>query len=69
MENRTMDNLIELLKEMGFRRVSVDGVKKCTLINQDYSVSVTIEENQEQLTAEQEEAIKKRLRLLGYEVD
>ena len=63
------DNICEILKESGFRKVSIEGAKKCTFINKSYTVSVTVEENQEELTAEQEEAIKKRLMELGYPVE
>jgi dephospho-CoA kinase len=61
-----MDNLIELLKEMGFRRVSMDGVSKQRFMNDDFSLSVIVEENLEKLTAQEEELIKKRLKELGY---
>jgi hypothetical protein len=60
------DNICEFLKESGFRRVSVEGGKKSTFVNKDYSVHVTVEENQTELTTEQEELIKQRLRALGY---
>lgn len=60
------DELCSFLKDNGFRRVSVEGAKKASYINKDYSVSVTVEENQTQLTEEQVKMIKMRLRDLGY---
>ena len=60
------DETCELLKEKGFRRVGVEGANKWSFINKEYSVSITVEENQTKLTSEQEELIKSRLRDLGY---
>jgi hypothetical protein len=61
-----MDQLIESLKKKGFRRVSLDGVSKQKFVNEDYSLSITVEENQTELTAEQIQMIKKRMKDLGY---
>jgi len=63
------DNICELLKESGFRRIGVEGSKKSTFVNKDYSVYVTVEENQTELTEMQVELIKKRLKALGYSDD
>ena len=60
------DETCELLKGNGIRRVGVEGANKWSFINKDYSVSITVEENQTKLTSEQEELIKDRLRQLGY---
>ena len=60
------DNICELVKEWGFRRLSVDGSKKSTFVNKDYSVYVTVEENQTELTEQQVEVIKHRMKELGY---
>jgi len=60
------DNICELLKEWGFRRISIEGAKKSNFVNKDYSVSVIVEENQTQLTEEQIQMIKKRMKDLGY---
>jgi len=60
------DEVVSLLKENGFKRMSVDGPNKINMVNDDRSVFVHIEENINELTAEQEEIIKKRLRELGY---
>ena len=60
------DEVCNLLKENGFRRVSVEGAKKSNFVNKDYSVSVTVEENQTELTEEQIKLIKQRMRELGY---
>jgi predicted RNA binding protein YcfA (HicA-like mRNA interferase family) len=60
------DEVCEFLKEKGFRRVSLDGPSKQRFVNKDYTISVTVEENQNELNAEQIAMIKKRLRDLGY---
>ena len=61
-----MDNLIELLKAKGFRRVSLDGASKQRFMNKDFSLSVIVEENLDKLSEEDERRIKKRLVELGY---
>ena len=61
----TFDNIIELLKECGFRRISAS-LHKWIMISEDYKIQITIEENIEGLTEEQEQRIKKRLKELGY---
>lgn len=63
------DETCELLKEKGFRRVGVEGAKKWNFINEDYSVSISVEENQTELTDEQVRMIKSRLKDLGYATD
>ena len=63
------DNLCGLLKEKGFRRTGVEGARKSVFVNKDYSVSVTVEENQTQLTEDQIAIIKMRLKDLGYSTD
>ena len=60
------DEVCQLLKEKGFRRIGVEGAKKSTFINKDYSVHVSVEENQTELTEEQIKMIKSRLKDLGY---
>ena len=60
------DELTEYLKENGFRRISVDGANKWIFINKDYTLQVTVEEKQTELTAEDEERIRARLIQLGY---
>ncbi|MBE3093592.1 MAG: hypothetical protein IMZ52_01070 [Actinobacteria bacterium] len=60
------DEICNLLKEKGFRRISVEGAKKSSFVNKDYSVSVIVEENQTELTEEQIKMIKKRMKDLGY---
>ena len=60
------DEVCNLLKEKGFRRISVEGAKKSNFVNKDYSVSVIVEENQTELTEEQIKMIKKRMKDLGY---
>lgn len=63
------DEICNLLKEKGFRRISVEGAKKSNFVNKDYSVSVIVEENQTELTEEQIKMIKKRMQDLGYDVE
>ena len=63
------DEVCNLLKENGFRRVSVEGAKKSNFVNKDYSVSVIVEENQTELTEEQIKLIKQRMIELGYDVE
>ena len=63
------DEICQLLKEKGFRRIGVEGTKKSNFVNGDYSVHVTVEENQTELTEEQIKMIKSRLRDLGYSTD
>jgi len=60
------DTLSKYLKDNGFRRISVEGSNKWTYINKDYTLQVTIEEKQNELTVEDEERIKQRLKELGY---
>jgi len=60
------DEVCQLLKEKGFRRIGVEGAKKSNFINKDYSVHVSVEENQTELTEEQIKMIKSRLKDLGY---
>ena len=63
------DETCNLLKEKGFRRISVEGGKKSNFVNKDYSVSVIVEENQTELTEEQIKMIKKRMVELGYDIE
>lgn len=60
------DDIVKYLKKKGFRRISADGATKWIYVSDDYKIQVTIEENVEELTAEDEERIKQRLRELGY---
>ena len=64
---KTFDDVVKWLKNEGFKRQSVQGPNHWVYINEDKSVSVTIEEHYEdKLTLEEEERIKKRLVELGY---
>jgi len=58
--------LKEYLKSNGFRCVSREEPRMYKFINDDYSINVTIERNMDKLTVEEEEAIKERLKALGY---
>lgn len=60
------DEICQYLKDRGFKRTSINGPSKSIFISDDYTVTVTVEENKEDLTAEEEERIKERLRALGY---
>jgi len=60
------DTLTKYLKDNGFRRISAEGSNKWIYIDNNHSLQVTIEENKDELTAEDEERIKERLRQLGY---
>jgi len=60
------DELVKYLKDNNFRRISVDGANKWIFISNDYTLQVTVEEKQNELTAEDEERIKERLKQLGY---
>ena len=60
------DTLTKYLKDNGFRRISADGANKWIYIDNNHNLQVTIEENKDELTAEDEERIKQRLVELGY---
>ena len=62
----TFDDIFKYLKENGFRRITVNGPSKWTLISDDYKLQITIEENEDKLTEDQEKRIKQRLKDLGY---
>jgi len=66
MTNLTFDDIFKYLKENGFRRITVNGPNKWTMISDDYKLQVTIEEGDDTLTKEDEERIKQRLKDLGY---
>ena len=60
------DELCKYLVDNGFRRVSLDGPNKRTFMNKDYTISVIVEELNEEMTKEDVDRIKKRLKELGY---
>lgn len=60
------EDIFAYLKENGFRRITVEGPNKWTMISDNHKLQVTIEENEEILTKEDEERIKQRLKDLGY---
>ena len=66
MTNLIFDDIFKYLKENGFRRITVNGPNKWTMISDDYKLQVTIEEGDDTLTKEDEERIKQRLKDLGY---
>jgi len=66
MTNLTFDDIFKYLKENGFRRITINGPNKWTMISDDYKLQVTIEEGDDTLTKEDEERIKQRLKDLGY---
>ena len=60
------DDICKWLKKNGFRMVSLNGPSKKTFINKDYTITIIVDEHKEEMTAKDEEIIKKRLVELGY---
>lgn len=61
-----LEHVVKHLNEIGFRKVAIEGPYIVKMISDDRAIRVTIEEDSTELTSEQEEIIKKRLRELGY---
>lgn len=62
----SFDEICKYLVDNGFRRVSVEGAHKQIFISEDRKLSVHVEEKADELTAEDDERIKRRLTELGY---
>jgi len=61
-----LEKVVEHLKKLEFRKISIEGPYIVKMISEDRAIYITIEEDSTELTAEQEEIIKSRLRELGY---
>ena len=64
-----MDEFERICKEIeknGYNSVSIEGATKKTYINDDKTISIVVEFDDHQLSAKDEELIKKRLMELGY---
>ena len=67
MVKLTFEDICKWLVDNGFRRVSVEGANKWIYMNDDYSLSVVVrQEESENLTVHEEELVKDRLKSLGY---
>jgi len=61
------DEVCGLLKDLGFKRVSVSGPNKSVYVNDDYTLHVTVEYTKsDDLTEEEISKIQERMRQLGY---
>jgi len=60
------EEICKLLKDRGYRPVSMEGPTKRVFIDDNSKISVTIEIDNDMLTAEDEKLIEERLIELGY---
>jgi len=65
-DNMNFDELCELLKENGFRKIGRKEATELTFVNEDYSLNVSVTQNVDKLSNKETELIEKRLRELGY---
>jgi len=61
-----LEKVVKQLNDIGFRKIAEEGPYIIKMISKDNVVRINIEEDSTELSAEQEELIKKRLRELGY---
>ena len=56
----------KMLTDAGFRVTGRHTPHRCVFMNKDKTLSITVEEHIDELTAEDEKRIKERLKALGY---
>ena len=66
MTLKKFERICNILKINGFRPVGMDGPTKRVFIDDDHKINVTVEFDIDQLSKEDEERIKERLKELGY---
>jgi len=60
------EEVCKILKDRGYRAVSMEGPTKRIFIDDEHNINITIEIDNDTLTAEDEKIIEERLIELGY---